>query len=67
MKVVTVHFRKGMYYLEFSQLPGKQFGPFDRTEAIRDLTVSALLNAVDARTLVFDATTYGTSQRSVEE
>lgn len=45
--------------LHFSALPGQAFGPYPWGEAITDLTVSALLSRVDARTLVLDALAKG--------
>lgn len=41
--------------LHFSKLPGQTFGPYAWTEAVTDLTVSALLPRVEARNLVLDA------------
>jgi hypothetical protein len=43
--------------LQFSQLPGKTFGPWGFAEIIRELTVSALLSPLAARNLVIDAST----------
>ncbi len=59
MNTVTVS-RKGKRFVsEFSQLPGKTFGPWDFSEMVRDLTVSALLHPMDARDLVLTAHEHG--------
>jgi len=47
--------RMSRYTIEFSQLPGQTFGPWDFAETIRDLRVSALMTAIDARNLVLTA------------
>jgi hypothetical protein len=49
------------YVVSFSRLPGRTFGPWNAAETIRDLTVSALLSAEVARSLVHDARANGTS------
>jgi len=51
------------YKLSFSKLPGKSFGPYEFTEAIRDLRISALLEPMDARNLVMDAAVEGSATR----
>ncbi|MER5482588.1 hypothetical protein ABT024_05140 [Streptomyces sp. NPDC002812] len=56
---VTVRTAGKRYVSEFSQLPGRTFGPWDMTEMIRDLTVSALLEQSAARDLVMDAAAHG--------
>jgi hypothetical protein len=56
---VTVTHHEARFTLSFSRLPGRTSGPFDFAEAVRDLTVSALLVPVDARNLVMDASTDG--------
>lgn len=53
--------------LEFSRLPGRVFGPYHWGEAITDLTVSALLSRLDARSLVLDALTQGTATTGTGE
>lgn len=45
--------------LRFSRLPDQVFGPYAWTEAITDLTISALLPKVEARNLVLDALVRG--------
>lgn len=61
MHTVTVT-RKGKRFVsQFSQLPGRTFGPYDMPEMIQDLTVSALLSKLDARTLVLDAAADGSA------
>ena len=45
--------------LHFSALPDREFGPYPWGEAIIDLTISALLSRVDARSLVLDALATG--------
>lgn len=62
---VTVTYRNKRYYLTFSRLPGKKFGPWTQAEAIRDLTVSALLDRLDARTLVMDAAQDGAATKAL--
>lgn len=63
MSAATVTVRKHgkRFVSEFSVLPGKTFGPWDMPEMIRDLTISALLPAMDARNLVFDAAAKGSA------
>ena len=58
---VTVRKRGERFTSEFSALPGRTFGPWDMPEMIRDLKISALLSAVDARNLVFDAAAQGSA------
>ncbi|MEU5476844.1 hypothetical protein [Streptomyces mirabilis] len=58
---VTVRAVSNGYVSEFSTLPGKTFGPWGMAEVIQDLTVSALLSRVDARSLVMDAAANGTA------
>jgi hypothetical protein len=53
---VTVTYRRKRWYLAFSKLPDHApFGPYDLPEAIGQLRVAALLEHIDARTLVLDA------------
>lgn len=54
---VTVTFARKRYRLEFSELPGRSFGPYDFAEAIGQLHVAALLSRLEARDLVMDAAT----------
>lgn len=54
------------YRLSFTQLPGRTFGPWDFTETVRDLTVSALLDPMTARNLVLDAHANGTATATME-
>lgn len=49
------------YTVTFDALPGRTFGPWDYHEMRRDLTVSALLEPVEARALVLDAWLNGTA------
>ena len=60
--VTVVKRRTGfpLYTLAFSALPGQTFGPWDFSETVRDLTVSALLSPLDARKLVLAARNYNT-------
>ncbi len=53
------------YTVTFDTLPGKTFGPWDFAETRRDLTISALLSAPDARALVLDAWTADSASREV--
>lgn len=61
--VTVVKRRTGfpLYTLAFSALPGQTFGPWDFSETVRDLTVSALLIPFDARGLVLDALDHGSA------
>ncbi|MER0477120.1 hypothetical protein ABR737_01900 [Streptomyces sp. Edi2] len=61
VSTVTVHANRRRYTAEFSALPGRVFGPWDMTEMIQDLRVSALLDPRAARDLVFDATVAGSA------
>jgi hypothetical protein len=66
MDTVTVtRLRRGKYGLRFSisfsKLPKQDFGPYDLTEAVRDLRISALLSPIEARNLVMDAAVDGTA------
>jgi hypothetical protein len=63
MATVTVRYDPGhrAWLVEFSKLPGRTFGPWDFGETVRDLRVSALLEPVEARNLVMDATAAGTA------
>ncbi|WP_331746257.1 hypothetical protein OG923_32975 (plasmid) [Streptomyces halstedii] len=58
-QTVTVHADCGRYTAQFSALPGRTFGPWDMSEMIQELRVSALLVPREARDLVFDATVAG--------
>ncbi|WP_185902967.1 hypothetical protein, partial [Streptomyces sp. WAC05292] len=58
---VTVTRHGTRYVSEFSQLPGRSFGPWDMAEMIRDLTFSALLDRPAARDLVMDAHVQGSA------
>lgn len=53
------------YYVEFSALPGRRFGPWEFRETVRDLTVSALLSSVVATDLVLTARAEGEATRPV--
>ena len=61
--VTVVKRRTGfpLYTLAFSALPGHTFGPWDFSETVRDLTVSALLSPFDARGLVLAALDHGSA------
>ena len=50
-----------LYKLAFSALHGQTFGPWDFSETVRDLTVSALLTPFDARGLVLAALDHGSA------
>lgn len=63
---VTVTRKGKKFTLVFSKLPGRTFGPYDFAEAVRDLTVSALLSPMDARNLVMDAGANGTAQTETD-
>lgn len=65
MHTVTVKRRGNRYVSEFSQLPGKSFGPFDFAEMCRDLRVAALLTSREARDLVLDVAKQGQATRQV--
>jgi hypothetical protein len=61
LKTVTVT-KKGKHFVSsFSPLPGRTFGPYGFAEMVRDLTVSALLSPLDARTIVCDAAVDGSA------
>lgn len=62
---VTVTRHGQRFKVSFSRLPGRTFGPWDLAEAIRDLTISALLEPVDARDLVMEAGATGSAARPV--
>lgn len=62
MAAVTVSVRAGnQFVVTFSALPGREFGPWAFDEAVRDLTVSVLLEPLAARDLVLDAHTNGSA------
>jgi hypothetical protein len=61
MNTVTVYKTGQRFRLEFSQLPGKSFGPWGFAETVRDLTISALLEPLKARDLVMDAFSKGSA------
>jgi hypothetical protein len=50
-----------VFKLSFSKLPRQAWGPYSLGETIRELTVSALLDPVTARNLVFEAATEGSA------
>lgn len=52
--------------LHFSKLPGQDFGPYVWMDAVTDLTISALLTRIDARSLVLDALTSPDGQATTE-
>jgi len=56
---VTVTKKGKRFVSEFSQLPGRKFGPYDFAEMIRDLRVAALLTPLEARDLVMEASVNG--------
>lgn len=60
--------RKGAagFIFTWSHLPGQTFGPYPLTEAIRDLTFSALLDPLDARSVVMDAASNGSATWEIE-
>ena len=47
--------------VEYSHMPGRERGPWEWTEAIRDLRVAGKLSPLDARNLVLDALANGTA------
>lgn len=59
--VTVSKYGKSRFKVSFSLLPGRSFGPWELPETIRDLTVSALLSPLDARTLVCDAAVKGSA------
>jgi hypothetical protein len=61
MSTVTVYKKGKRFRVEFSRLPGQSFGPWSFAETIRDLTVSALLEPLQARDLVMDAAVKGSA------
>lgn len=61
MATVTVRKCGQRFRAEFSALPGRVFGPWDMAEMIQDLTISALLPRLDARTLVMEAAVKGSA------
>lgn len=52
---VTVLYLRKRWWLEFSQLPDKRFGPYGLGEASRELQIAALLSPTAARDALFDA------------
>lgn len=58
---VTVTKKGKRFRSSFSLLPGKSFGPWELSEMIQDLTISALLSPREARDLVFDAAVHGSA------
>ncbi len=58
---------RDVVYLAWSMLPGREWGPYSIAEAKRDLQVSALLTAQEARDLIFDALAAGKSTREIAE
>lgn len=55
MPTVTVTKRGKRYFAQYSQLPGRSFGPFSFDEMVRDLFIAALLPMPAARALVLSA------------
>ncbi|WP_432091431.1 hypothetical protein [Streptomyces sp. NRRL F-5630] len=49
------------FVCEYSQLPGRVFGPWDLPEMVRDLRIAALLPGLDARDLVLEASAKGSA------
>jgi hypothetical protein len=47
------------FTVQFSMLPDRTFGPWNFTQTVRDLTISALLTPMAARNLVLDAHAHG--------
>ncbi|MEV2239607.1 hypothetical protein [Micromonospora sp. NPDC049891] len=64
---VTVTRHGNRYKVTFSRFPGHTFGPWDLTETIRDLTISAGLTRVDARNLALDAAANGSATAPVAQ
>lgn len=62
---VTVTKKGKRFISTFSALPGQRFGPWEMSEMIRDLTISALLEKADARNLVMDAAVLGSATTDV--
>ena len=66
MNTVTVTCkRRDRFTVAFSQLGDREFGPWSLAETVRDLRISALLSAQDARDLVLTAATAGTATRAL--
>lgn len=55
MPTVTVTKKGKRYFAQYSQLPGRSFGPFSFEEMVRDLFIAALLPMPAARALVLSA------------
>lgn len=55
MPTVTVTKKGKRYFAQYSQLPGRTFGPFPFEEMVRDLFIAALLPMQAARDLVLAA------------
>lgn len=53
------------YTVTFDALPGKTYGPWSYRETRDDLTVSALLEPVEARALILDAFADDSASREV--
>lgn len=63
MSTVTItRKRRDRFVVTFSALPGRTFGPWNFAETVRDLRVSALLTAREARDLVLDADASGKAE-----
>lgn len=61
--VTVTRERRDRFTVSFSALPGRTFGPWSFAETVRDLQVSALLTAREARDLVLDADASGITRR----
>ena len=66
MKTVTVTKKGKRFVSAYSALPGREFGPFDFAEMIRDLRVAALLTPQTAFDLVCDASVNGSATAESE-
>lgn len=65
---VTVTFKGAdRFTVAFSKLGNRQFGPWDFPETVRDLRISALLSAQDARDLVLASAKTGSATIALEE
>lgn len=59
--VTVICKRMDRFTTTFSQLGDREFGPWDFPETVRDLRISALLSAQDARDLVLEAAANGSA------
>jgi hypothetical protein len=67
LRTVIVTCERKRYRLVFSDLPEREFGPYDFTEVIGQIRVAALLSPMEARNLVLEALESGVSGRVLPE